>query len=39
MISLNDDYYINSSLSDFKPLFDSGDLKLINRIGTPDHSR
>lgn len=39
MVSLNDDYYINSSLSDFKALFDSGDLKLINRIGTPDHSR
>jgi uncharacterized protein (DUF1501 family)/uncharacterized protein (DUF1800 family) len=39
IVSLNDDYYINSSLSDFKDLFDTGDLKLINRIGTPDHSR
>jgi len=39
IISLNEDYYINSALAPFKELFDSWDLKIINRVWTPEHSR
>lgn len=39
IISLDDNYYINSSLTPFKGLYDSWNLKIINRIWTPDHSR
>jgi hypothetical protein len=38
-MSLDDDNYINSNLEEFKNLYDSGDLKIINRVGTPSHSR
>ena len=33
------DYYLNSKMSDFKSLYDSWDLKIFNRVGTPSHSR
>ena len=33
------DYYLNSKMSDFKSLFDTWDLKIFNRVGTPNHSR
>lgn len=39
VLSLDDNYYINSSLSPFKDLYDAWYLKLINRVWTPDHSR
>ncbi|MDD3144606.1 MAG: DUF1800 family protein [Candidatus Gracilibacteria bacterium] len=39
ILSLDDDYYINAKLEPFKQLYDSGNLKLINRVGTPDNSR
>ncbi|MDD2907278.1 MAG: DUF1800 family protein [Candidatus Gracilibacteria bacterium] len=39
IMSLDNDYYINSSLAPFKQLYDSGNLRLINRVGTPDNSR
>jgi len=39
ILSLDNDYYINSSLSPFKDLYDAWYLKLVNRVWTPDHSR
>lgn len=39
IISLNDEYYMNAELSSFKPIFDEGNLKIINRVWTPLHSR
>ena len=39
LIELDDENYINSSLTEFKDLYDSGDLKVINRVWTPEHSR
>ncbi len=33
------DYYLNSKMSDFKSLYDTWDLKIFNRVGTPSHSR
>lgn len=33
------DYYLNAKMSDFKGLYDSWDLKIFNRVGTPNHSR
>jgi len=39
ILSLDDDYYINAKLEPFKQLYDSWNLKLINRVWTPDNSR
>lgn len=39
LTSLNDDLYINSSLKPFTNLYDSNNLRVINRVWTPDHSR
>lgn len=39
LTSLDDDYYINSSLWEFKKLYDSWNLKVINRVWTPNNSR
>lgn len=39
IISLNNEYYLNSKLAPFKNLFDSWNLKIINRVWTPAHSR
>ncbi len=33
------DYYLNKKMSDFKSLYDNWDLKIFNRVGTPEHSR
>lgn len=37
--NLDDKYYINSAFAPFKDLYDSWNLRVINRVGTPDHSR
>lgn len=39
IIELDNENFINSSLQEFKNLHDSWDLKVINRVWTPDHSR
>lgn len=39
IINLDDKYYLNSSLAPLKNLYDSWNLKLINRVWTPNHSR
>lgn len=39
LLSLNDEYYIHPKLAEIKALFDSGDVKIINRVGTTNHSR
>ncbi len=39
LLDLDENYYINENLAEFKKLHDSGDLKIINRVGTPVHSR
>ena len=39
LTSLDDKYYINSALNPFKKLYDDGNLKIINRVWTPYHSR
>ena len=39
IIELDNENFINSSLEEFKNLHDSGDLKVINRVWTPSHSR
>ncbi len=33
------DVYLNKSLEAFKPYFDNWDLRIINRVWTPNHSR
>ncbi len=33
------DVYMNKSFEPFKPLFDAGDLRIMNRVGAPNHSR
>lgn len=39
VIELDDNYYINAAMQPFKDLYDSWDLKIINRVWTEDHSR
>jgi uncharacterized protein (DUF1501 family) len=39
LIELDSDYYMNSSLEPFKEIFDNWNLKVINRVWTPKHSR
>ncbi len=36
---LDENYYINANLTGFKELYDNWNLRLINRVWTPDHSR
>lgn len=33
------DYYLNSSFSSFKQYYDSNNLRIVNRVWTPKHSR
>ena len=39
LTSLDNNYYINSALSPFKKLYDEWNLKIINRVWTPNNSR
>ena len=39
LISLNDDLYINWSMQPFVDLYNAWNLKVINRVWTPNHSR
>lgn len=39
LIDLDENYYLNASLAPFKELYDQWYLKVINRVGTPEHSR
>ncbi len=39
LVSLDNNYYLNSNLADFKPIYDEWNLKIFNRAGTPYHSR
>lgn len=39
LLSLNDEYYINSSMKWLKDLYDSWNARFFNRVWTPDHSR
>lgn len=33
------DYYMNPAYNAFKPLYDSNNLRIVNRVGAPSHSR
>lgn len=33
------DFYLNKTFESFKPFYDSGDLRIINKVWTPSHSR
>ena len=39
LLDLNDKFYINKNLEPFKELYDSNNLRIINRVWTPDSSR
>lgn len=33
------DFYLNKTFENFKPFYDAGELRIVNRVGTPNHSR